>query len=181
MAVLEHSVGRLGHSILQSSINRYANEHDANVYLGLQLKSADDLSSILTSLRAADYQAVDLTDNEIAKVHVRHMLGGHAGKAANERLFRFRFRNVRGHYWISLMLWVIGGISACSIIVIMAQTLAVCCVAFKWIRMITVSLRIFSKRSGIITRKKRTTRHIQYFCRDSWHRLTSCCLGGQAQ
>ena len=70
---------------------RYADEHDANVYLGLQLKSADDLSSILTSLQAAQYQAVDLTDNEIAKVHVRHMLGGHAGKAANERLFRFRF------------------------------------------------------------------------------------------
>ncbi len=34
---------------------------------------------------------MDLTDNEIAKVHVRHMLGGHAGKAANERIFRFRF------------------------------------------------------------------------------------------
>ena len=70
---------------------RYADEHDANVYVGLQLKSADDLSSILASLQAAEYQAVDLTDNEIAKVHVRHMLGGHAGRAANERLFRFRF------------------------------------------------------------------------------------------
>jgi len=70
---------------------RYADQHDANVFVGIQLKNFDDLNSVLATLKAAEYSAEDLTDNEIAKVHVRHLLGGHAGGASNERLFRFRF------------------------------------------------------------------------------------------
>jgi threonine dehydratase len=46
-------------------------------------------------LRAAGYGVVDMTDNEMAKLHVRHMVGGHAGRPdgglANEMLFRFEF------------------------------------------------------------------------------------------
>lgn len=70
---------------------RYADQHDANVFVGIQLKNFDDLNSVLATLKAAEYSAEDLTDNEIAKVHVRHLLGGHAGGASNERLFKFRF------------------------------------------------------------------------------------------
>ena len=70
---------------------RFSDQHNANIYVGVQLKNSGDLNSVLETLQTAKYPAVDLTDNEIAKVHVRHMLGGHSGAASDERLFRFRF------------------------------------------------------------------------------------------
>ena len=42
-------------------------------------------------LRGSGYETVDLTDNEMAKLHVRHMVGGHAPDAQHERLCRFEF------------------------------------------------------------------------------------------
>lgn len=48
-------------------------------------------NELLTALRAADYPVEDLSDNEMAKLHVRHMVGGPSSGLANERLFRFEF------------------------------------------------------------------------------------------
>jgi threonine dehydratase len=42
-------------------------------------------------LRAKGYRVKDLSDNEMAKLHVRHMVGGRSPKVANERLYRFEF------------------------------------------------------------------------------------------
>ena len=46
---------------------------------------------LLKSLRDLGYPITDLSDNEMAKLHVRYMVGGHPGNLANERLFRFEF------------------------------------------------------------------------------------------
>ena len=43
------------------------------------------------SFAGAGYETVDLTDNEMAKLHVRHMVGGHAPDVQHERLCRFEF------------------------------------------------------------------------------------------
>ncbi|PYR65104.1 MAG: threonine ammonia-lyase, biosynthetic [Acidobacteria bacterium] len=47
--------------------------------------------ALIAQLRNGGYETVDLTDNEMAKLHVRHMVGGHAPEVQNERLCRFEF------------------------------------------------------------------------------------------
>lgn len=71
---------------------RYSDSTKAHIFVGVQLTggSAERLS-ILSDLAAAQYPVIDLSNNEMAKLHVRHMVGGHAPGVANERLFRFEF------------------------------------------------------------------------------------------
>lgn len=66
---------------------RYGGANDARVFLGIK---TDDSGSVQKLLCEAGYDVLDLTDNEIAKLHVRHMVGGRAS-AANERLVAFEF------------------------------------------------------------------------------------------
>jgi threonine dehydratase len=70
---------------------RYADTRKAHVFVGVQLQSRDEIGRLLTDLRAHDLQALDFTDNEMAKLHIRHMVGGHAPHAQHEILYRFEF------------------------------------------------------------------------------------------
>ncbi|MDH4274641.1 MAG: threonine ammonia-lyase, biosynthetic, partial [Gammaproteobacteria bacterium] len=71
---------------------RYADVHAAQVFAGIQLREgAREKEALLTLLQSEGYAAVDMTDNEMAKLHVRHMVGGRASGAHDERLFRFEF------------------------------------------------------------------------------------------
>ena len=70
---------------------RYSSADKAHVFVGLQVQDPGELVELLGKLRSKGYQAIDMTDNEMAKTHMRHLVGGHAGQADNERVFRFRF------------------------------------------------------------------------------------------
>ncbi|MEK6748763.1 MAG: threonine ammonia-lyase, biosynthetic [Pseudomonadota bacterium] len=71
---------------------RYADARAAQVFAGIQLREgAREKEALLAHLRADGYAAVDMTDNEMAKLHVRHMVGGRAVGVQNERLIRFEF------------------------------------------------------------------------------------------
>ena len=72
---------------------RYADAHQAHVFVGLQVHIADrsDIANVIAALRAAGYETVDMTDNEMAKLHVRHLVGGRAPNARHEMLYRFEF------------------------------------------------------------------------------------------
>ena len=71
---------------------RYANEQEAHVFAGIQLSEGDEeRATIIQNLRAKGYAVLDMTDNEMAKMHVRHMVGGRSGNATNEVLYRFEF------------------------------------------------------------------------------------------
>jgi threonine dehydratase len=71
---------------------RYANEQEAHVFAGIQLSEGDEeREAIIQNLRAKGYAVLDMTDNEMAKMHVRHMVGGRSINAANELLYRFEF------------------------------------------------------------------------------------------
>ncbi len=69
---------------------RYAGGEDAHVYVGLQVVASDDRLRLIADLRA-EYTVQDMTDNEVAKLHVRHMVGGRAFGATAELLYRFEF------------------------------------------------------------------------------------------
>lgn len=71
---------------------RYADDQDAQVFCGVELREgALEKEHLLTQLRDREYSVVDMTDNETAKLHIRYMVGGHAHQAIDERVYRFMF------------------------------------------------------------------------------------------
>jgi len=70
---------------------RYSDNADAHVFVGVSLRGGDsERDELVAGLRRKGYAVLDLSDDEMAKLHVRHLVGGHAG-LADERLFRFEF------------------------------------------------------------------------------------------
>lgn len=71
---------------------RYADAKNAHIFVGVQLQNGlDEKNELLASLHAENYPVEDMTDNEMAKLHVRYMVGGRGNGVKNERLFRFEF------------------------------------------------------------------------------------------
>jgi threonine dehydratase len=71
---------------------RYAAGAEAHVFAGIELSGGgDEREALVRSLREHGYPVVDLTDNEMAKLHIRHMVGGRAPGADHEILYRFEF------------------------------------------------------------------------------------------
>jgi len=71
---------------------RYSGPKDAHVFVGVQLENGiQEKNELVDELKAKNYSAVDMTDNEMAKIHVRYMVGGRAKNLQNECLYRFEF------------------------------------------------------------------------------------------
>ncbi|MDF7807821.1 threonine ammonia-lyase, biosynthetic [Pontiellaceae bacterium B12219] len=72
---------------------RYADAKAAKIFVGVQVSPEhNDREELVTGLRSKGYPVVDLTDNEMAKMHIRHMVGGRASAAfTDELLYRFEF------------------------------------------------------------------------------------------
>ncbi|WP_019612500.1 threonine ammonia-lyase, biosynthetic [Thioalkalivibrio sp. AKL7] len=71
---------------------RYADDEKAQVFAGIKLEGGDaERQEILSALEQAGYDVLDMTENEVAKLHLRHMVGGHGGEVRNERIYRFEF------------------------------------------------------------------------------------------
>ena len=71
---------------------RYSDDRNAHVFAGVQLDHGiEERRELLAALKTAGYQVVDLSDDEMAKLHIRHMVGGRSPHVSNERLFRFEF------------------------------------------------------------------------------------------
>jgi threonine dehydratase len=63
----------------------------AHIFVGIATASRADAAALAGALDAAGYRTADLTDNELAKLHVRHMVGGRSPDATHEVLCRFEF------------------------------------------------------------------------------------------
>ena len=70
---------------------RYSDPERARVLVGIKINGREDVAEVLGELRGQGFEAVDLTDNELAKVHLRHPVGGNAPQVLHERLLRFTF------------------------------------------------------------------------------------------
>jgi len=70
---------------------RYASDEAAHVYVGMKVGDPSDRHALVESLREAGYPVADMTENEVAKLHVRHMVGGHTFGDKKELLYRFEF------------------------------------------------------------------------------------------
>ncbi len=79
-----------GHGITEFNY-RIADGGQAHLFVGVQIGGRDDAARIATALRAGGFPTLDLTDDELAKQHLRHMVGGRSARAEDELLYRFEF------------------------------------------------------------------------------------------
>jgi threonine dehydratase len=71
---------------------RYGDLKTAQIFVGVALtRGRAEREELLQSISAAGFAARDMTDNEVAKLHVRYMVGGQPRDLADERLYRFEF------------------------------------------------------------------------------------------
>jgi threonine dehydratase len=70
---------------------RIADSRDAHIFVGVEVAGGAETAKIMRNLRRRGLTTLDLSDNEMAKWHVRHMVGGRAPFAKNELLYRFEF------------------------------------------------------------------------------------------
>ena len=70
---------------------RISDERVAHVFVGLSISRRDEAERLERMFRKQGLATVNLTDDELAKEHVRHMVGGRSDLAQDERLFRFEF------------------------------------------------------------------------------------------
>ncbi|KQA51416.1 threonine ammonia-lyase, biosynthetic [Vibrio cholerae] len=76
---------------------RYSDDQLANIFVGVRLVGGpDELKSIIHELRQSGYPVQDLSDDEMAKLHIRYMIGGRPSKPLTERLYNFEFPEYPG-------------------------------------------------------------------------------------
>ena len=71
---------------------RYADAAEAHIFVGVEIGDAHgDRAGLLDALERDGYPVLDLSDNEMAKLHVRYMVGGRTPREIDEVLYRFDF------------------------------------------------------------------------------------------
>ena len=70
---------------------RIADAEVAHVFVGVQVTSSAEADELAAAFRAAGLDTIDLTDDELSKLHIRHLVGGRSPLARDERLYRFEF------------------------------------------------------------------------------------------
>jgi threonine dehydratase len=70
---------------------RLASRDEAHIFVGVEVAGGGEARAIAAGLERAGYGCVDLSDDDVAKTHVRHMVGGRTPRAAGEVLYGFEF------------------------------------------------------------------------------------------
>ncbi len=88
---------------------RYSDANEAHIFVGIAIHNREEATRLIENLKAHGLPATDLTDNEVAKLHLRHLVGGHAPQAKHEEVYRFefpekpgalmKFLDTMGHDW----------------------------------------------------------------------------------
>ena len=118
----------LGRRAITEFNYRYADEAQAHIFVGVEIGDAHgDRAGLLDTLAQDSYPVLDLSDDEMAKQHVRYMVGGRASRAIDEVLYRFDFPGVPARSPTSSPAWGAGrGTSACSTTATTARRTAAC-------------------------------------------------------
>ncbi len=82
----------LGRRCISEFNYRYNDSRNAHIFVGVQLTEGNtEKESILQELKKHHYPVLDMSGNEMAKLHMRHMVGGHAQRVEHEIIYRFEF------------------------------------------------------------------------------------------
>ncbi len=87
-----HFCETLGQRVVTEFNYRYGDDRQARIFVGIQLQHGNrEREQLLKHLVDSGFNTLDMSDNELAKLHVRHMVGGYGPSLADEHLFRFEF------------------------------------------------------------------------------------------
>jgi len=87
----KHFCEALGGRVITEFNYRYNGGSSANIFVGIRLTGgAEERQQLITELTRNNYKVDDFSDNELAKLHIRHMVGGKGQAEVNERIFRFQ-------------------------------------------------------------------------------------------
>ena len=88
---------------------RYADPKEAHVFVAVSVRDREETTALISSLQRSGLRTIDFSDNEMAKLHIRHLVGGRARGVKNELLYRFefpdrpgalmKFLNSMSHHW----------------------------------------------------------------------------------
>jgi threonine dehydratase len=81
----------IGRRVVTEFNYRLSGRDRAHIFVGIATQSRQDAADLAATLTSGGYHTLELTDNEVAKLHVRHMVGGRSPDVANEQLCRFEF------------------------------------------------------------------------------------------
>ena len=75
---------------------RMSSRSQAHIFVGISIRNEKERFLFADQLSAAGFENIDITDNDLAKTHIRYMVGGRSGEVLHERLFRFWFPETPG-------------------------------------------------------------------------------------
>ena len=81
----------LGRRTISEFNYRYSDANQAQIFVGVKISSETDRVQLVNELSERGYPVSDLTDSDIAKSHIRHMVGGRSPQVGEEQVFRFEF------------------------------------------------------------------------------------------
>ncbi|MEL6161512.1 MAG: threonine ammonia-lyase, biosynthetic [Cyanobacteria bacterium J06627_32] len=81
----------LGNHSISEFNYRIADANKAHIFVGIKIKNRADAQAIAQNFQRSGFEILDLTDDELAKMHLRHMVGGKSPLSHNELLYRFEF------------------------------------------------------------------------------------------
>ncbi len=84
-------VSLLGNRSITEFNYRISDAKEARIFVGIQTAHRSDADELCRIFESNGFPTIDITDNEMAKTHLRYMVGGHSALATNERLIRFEF------------------------------------------------------------------------------------------
>ncbi|MBN8441994.1 MAG: threonine ammonia-lyase, biosynthetic [Thauera sp.] len=84
-------IGVLGNRNITEFNYRYADPQRAHIFVGVTVHNRSEAGKLVDMLGRHELPAIDLTDDELAKTHVRYMVGGHSPQVDNEQVYRFVF------------------------------------------------------------------------------------------
>ena len=82
----------IGNNSISEFNYRYASDDEAHIFVGVKFENAEQQKPVMIDmLRSHNYPVEDLSDNEMAKLHLRHMVGGRSPQLYDELIYRFEF------------------------------------------------------------------------------------------
>ena len=86
----------LGNRAVTEFNYRHADDRNACIFVGVRINGSQEKMEIIKELQQNGYNVEDLSDDDIAKTHIRYMVGGRAASIKNEKLYRFEFPAQKG-------------------------------------------------------------------------------------
>jgi threonine dehydratase len=81
----------IGRRVVTEFNYRLSGRDQAHIFVGIGTESRQDATDVAAALNQRGYRTIELTDNEVAKLHLRYMVGGRSGDVTNEQICRFEF------------------------------------------------------------------------------------------